>query len=64
MVYVGSAEYNVYALNAKAGVLLWSYRTHDGVGCSPAVVDGILYAGSYDDSVYAFGPKKGRNIQH
>jgi outer membrane protein assembly factor BamB len=29
MVYVGSVEGNVYALNAATGALLWQYTTGD-----------------------------------
>src|ERR1700680_3736223 len=31
VVYVGSNDHNVYALNARTGALLWSYYT----GCDP-----------------------------
>jgi outer membrane protein assembly factor BamB len=36
LVYVGSDDRNVYALNARTGALLWSYPTGDGVGYSSA----------------------------
>ncbi len=35
--------------------LLWSFSTRGGVDSSPAVVDGIIYIGSNDDSIYALG---------
>jgi hypothetical protein len=34
---------------------VWSYTTDDIVVSSPAVADGIVYVGSYDHLVYAFG---------
>jgi outer membrane protein assembly factor BamB len=55
VVYVGSDDYNVYALNAKTGAKLWSYATGDSVHSSPAVANGMVYVCS--DKVYAFGLK-------
>jgi serine/threonine-protein kinase len=60
VVYVGSLDNNVYALNARTGDKLWSYTTGNIVQPSPAVVNGVVYVGSYDYRVYAFGLKKGR----
>ena len=48
VVYVGSGDDNVYALNAKTGAKLWSYATSFLVGSSPAVANGVVYVGSYD----------------
>ncbi len=45
-----------YALNASTGALLWKYRTGGPeVESSPAVVNGMLYIGSDDGNLYAFG---------
>jgi len=35
---------------------LWKYATGSIVESSPAVVGGVVYVGSEDDKVYAFGP--------
>jgi outer membrane protein assembly factor BamB len=42
-------------LEASTGVLVWSYATGDMVVSSPAVAEGMVYVGSYDHMVYAFG---------
>jgi outer membrane protein assembly factor BamB len=55
VVYVGSYDKNVYALNAKTGAKLWSYTTGGGVHTSPSVTNGLVYVGSDDGNVYAFG---------
>ena len=57
VVYVGSDDNNVYALNAKTSALLWSYPTGGYVFSSPAVANGVVYVGSLDWNVYAFGLK-------
>ena len=58
VVYFGSDDDNVYALNAVTGAKLWSYTTGSAVQTSsPAVVNGMVYVGSNDGKVYAFGLK-------
>jgi outer membrane protein assembly factor BamB len=52
---VGSEDNSVYALDAKTVACLWSYQTDDPVDSSPVVVNGMLYIGSEDANVYAFG---------
>ena len=46
VVYVGSYDHNVYALNATSGVQLWNYTTGNWVWSSPAVVNDVVYIGS------------------
>jgi outer membrane protein assembly factor BamB len=42
-------------LNAFDGSIIWSYRTGGFLFSSPAIVNGVLYIGSYDGCVYALG---------
>ena len=56
VVYVGSYDGKVYALNAATGALEWSYATGSEEDSSPVVVNGVVYVGFYYGSkVYAFG---------
>jgi len=41
IVYVGSCDHNVYALNANTGTKVWNYTTGDIVLSSPTVSNGI-----------------------
>ena len=52
----------MYALNASTGAKLWSYTTgrRGQPYSSPAVANGVVYVGSNDNKVYAFGLKKGQ----
>jgi len=59
VVYVGSDDDYVYALNASSGTLLWRYQTGYLVDSSPTVVNGVVYVGSYDDYVYALNASTG-----
>jgi tRNA A-37 threonylcarbamoyl transferase component Bud32 len=53
VVYVGSWDDRVYALDAADGTELWRFQTEGGVRGSLAVVDGTVYVGSRDRNVYA-----------
>ena len=51
VVYIGSDNFNVYALNATTGAKLWSSTTGSynigGSGpYSPSVANGVVYIGS------------------
>jgi uncharacterized repeat protein (TIGR01451 family) len=61
VVYVGSDNGNLYALNAGTGAWLWGHYTGPAGRFSPVVVDGVVYGraghlGSGMGSVYAFSP--------
>ena len=73
LVYVGSHDGEMYALNASTGMVgynlelhnnvVWSFTTGDMVMfSSPAVADGHVYFGSYDDNVYALNATTGTFI--
>jgi len=53
VVYAGSDDGSLYALNADSGKLLWSFATGDEIHSIPAVVDGSIYVGSNDNHLYA-----------
>jgi len=59
VVYVGSYDDYVYALNASSGRWQWRYQTGGAVQSSPAVVNGVVYAGSEDKYVYALNASSG-----
>jgi outer membrane protein assembly factor BamB len=59
IVYAGSGDSYLYALDAVTGALKWRYLTGSAVFSSPNVVNGIVYFGSYDDKVYALNATTG-----
>jgi WD40 repeat protein len=60
-VYVGSADANLYCLDASTGAHIWNYTADDPVG-TPAVVDGRVYVGSNDNKVYCLDASTGAHI--
>jgi outer membrane protein assembly factor BamB len=62
VVYVGSGDKNVYALNASTGSKIWSYQTGFHVISSPAVAAGVVYVGSNDGNFYALNATTGNEI--
>jgi eukaryotic-like serine/threonine-protein kinase len=53
LVYFGSGDGNVYALDTTSGNLKWKFQTGDVVHASPAFADGVVYFGSWDSYFYA-----------
>jgi len=52
-IYVGSGDYNLYAINPD-GSKKWNFKTGDGVDSSPTIGnDGTIYVGSWDKNLYA-----------
>jgi outer membrane protein assembly factor BamB len=43
IVYVGSEDGNLYALDVGTGALVWQYATGSAVDSSPAVANGVVY---------------------
>ena len=62
MIYFGSINQNVYALDASTGDELWSYTTGGPVESSPAVVNGVVYVGSQDHNLYALNARTGAKL--
>jgi glucose dehydrogenase len=44
--------------NVAALQLAWTYATRDAVSASPAVVDGVLYDGSWDGFFFALAMRR------
>jgi outer membrane protein assembly factor BamB len=59
-VFFGSGDGNIYAVDAKSGILQWKFATRDVVHASPAVAGGIVYIGSWDGVLYALDATTGR----
>lgn len=59
VVYFGSGDTNIYALDLASGSLKWKFKAGEVVHASPAVANGTLYVGSWDSYFYALDAETG-----
>ena len=59
LVYFGSGDDNLYALDVASGQCKWKFTTAGVVHSSPAVADGLVYFGSFDSYLYALDAQTG-----
>jgi len=53
VVYVGSMDHNMYAIDAVMGTEKWRFKTGGYLESSPAISNGVVYVGSMDHNLYA-----------
>ena len=59
VVYVGSEDFGVYALDVATGERLWSFATGGIIRVPTVLADGVVYVGSDDRSLYALDAATG-----
>lgn len=60
VVYVGSNDGNLYAINDSTGTQEWKFTARARIPSSPAVADGSVYFGAYDGNFYAVDAANGK----
>ncbi|MBI5960551.1 MAG: serine/threonine-protein kinase [Chloroflexi bacterium] len=60
LVFFGSMDWQVYALDITRGWKAWEFRTGKAVVSSPAYGDEKIYVGSVDGSLYALDASSGK----
>jgi outer membrane protein assembly factor BamB len=60
IVYFGSQDHNVYAVNAWNGNLIWNFTTNNTIESSMAVADGKVVTGAEDGYVYCLDAYTGK----
>ena len=60
LLYFGSWDRNVYAISAKTGKKVWSFRTDDRVVAAPAYAGGTIYIGTNGGRLYALSARTGK----
>jgi len=60
MLYVGSYDHNLYALDAASGKFVWKYPTDGGIASTALVTPKAVYITSEDNNLYALGPLTGQ----
>lgn len=59
VVYVGSTDGQLYAIDRATGTERWKFATKGPISSSPAVSGGLVYISSVDGKVYAIDAKAG-----
>ncbi len=62
IVYVGSEDYNLYAIDQATGQTLWSFKTGSFVDSTAVISEGVIYFGSNDGNLYALNAQTGDKI--
>jgi outer membrane protein assembly factor BamB len=62
IVYFGSVDKSLYALDAHSGSKLWSFATQAGIDSSPTKANGVVYVGSRDSFLYALDARSGSKL--
>jgi outer membrane protein assembly factor BamB len=62
IIYVGSANGVVYALNATNFQEEWQFPTGDKIWSTPTIEDNALYIGSFDKNLYAININNGSKL--
>jgi outer membrane protein assembly factor BamB len=60
MLYFGTFDRRVYALDVSSKQVRWTFETGDSVKGGPAYWRGTIYTGSYDGKVYALDARTGK----
>ncbi|WP_136689387.1 GLUG motif-containing protein [Halorhabdus amylolytica] len=64
VLYIGSNDYKLHAIDAENGNELWNYQTQTNVRSAPAVVDGVVYFGSNNRNMTAVNATTGEELWH
>ncbi len=59
IVYVGSIDGNLYAVDSRTGLLFWKYKANARIVSSAAIWNKTVYVSSYDRNFYAIDSATG-----
>jgi len=62
VIYIGSYDHNMYALEADNGKFVWKYAAEGGVVSKPAIYENKVYFGSTDQYVHAISCRNGKKV--
>jgi outer membrane protein assembly factor BamB len=59
VIYAGSLDHNLYALDSRTGAVKWSFSTNGGILDAPSISDDRIYLGSNDGNIYVLDARTG-----
>jgi len=64
LIFVGSADWYLYALDAKTGWVVWRFRMDKASVCSPCIADTFVFTGSSDGNIYCLDARTSKEVWH
>jgi eukaryotic-like serine/threonine-protein kinase len=62
MVYIGSRDYNLYAIDESTGAIRWKFKAGSYIDASPVIANNTVYFGSNDGNLYALNAATGQKV--
>jgi outer membrane protein assembly factor BamB/tRNA A-37 threonylcarbamoyl transferase component Bud32 len=62
IMYYGSVDGNIYAIDAKTGWSIWRFRMDRGTISSPQVVNNQIFIGSADGNIYCIDTRSSKEV--
>jgi serine/threonine protein kinase len=62
IIYFGSYDHYLYAINASDGGFLWKFETEGGIVGKPVLFEDVIFFGSEDQRSYAVSTNSGRLV--
>jgi outer membrane protein assembly factor BamB len=60
VLYFGSSDGNLYAVDAGNGSIKWKFKTQGSIHASPTLYNGTIYIGGWDTYLYAINARTGK----
>jgi serine/threonine protein kinase len=64
IIYFSSLDSSLYALDSRAGWVIWRFRMGKGSIASPCVSEGLVFIGSADGIIYAIDAHTSKEVWH
>jgi serine/threonine protein kinase len=64
VIFAGSVDTLLYALEAKSGYILWRFRMSRATISTPCIADNYVFTGSVDNSIYCIDIHSAKEIWH
>jgi len=55
VIYVGTGDGDIHALDALTGAEIWQYETGSSIAGQTSIAGGVIYVGTRDGTIYAIG---------
>jgi outer membrane protein assembly factor BamB/tRNA A-37 threonylcarbamoyl transferase component Bud32 len=62
VIYIGTYDNNLYAIDSATGEFIWKYPTDGGIVSTPTVYEKNIYFGSEDERLHVISPHSGRVV--